>query len=532
MRTSFCPRKGRDLFASLCFCDRKAMIMLLNRDLERAIFPCPEVDCRDFTKYPSVSQEEFLGMADEFCRDPAKTYVFPFVHGAECGEGYLEVYVWDPMFYPDSYRRYVICEGYCLPEAAEESLLDHLEGSCFGISERQMDRLNEEIGRLFPEWNFLPYESDRLDEALKHAYYASHRCGAREIMYKAGLNIIAEHLDEIPTYNLIGTSPEMIVGDNVPLRLLKILNRPELFGFFADAESLELCRKTYQEYSGYFDREIPSGGQWCYLAELCKNGGKFAGHSFSRSLYRRLAGEQSGFYLKAYEEFLLLRDAIPEIRKMKLPRPDDVCDVVEKLNRVRERETAENSYANSRFELRKRLGWYEYSGEKYEVIMPGSVMDVCKEALAQGNCVMEYTDAHASSNTTILFVRRKEKPKVPFVTMEVEDWEITQVYAKHNRLPRKDVYEFLEEYAKNMRILYNPCRLIEGEEEVRCHIPGELWDYAEDYRYRMYREQYPGWRTMLKEYRKPEECCRQMTLRDCFPDSFTAYVPAYESSPG
>ena len=501
--------------------------MLYNRDLERAIFPCPEVDCRDLTKYPPVSEEEFLGMADEFCNDPAKTYVFPFVHGTERGGGYLEVYAWDQMFYPDSYRRYVISEGCCLSAEEEESFLDYIGSGCYCGGGRQRDRLIDGIRQHFPEWNLPADGSESLCEVLKHAYYGSHRCGAREILYKAGLNVIASHLDEIPTYNLIGTSPETIVGDEVPLKLLKILNRSEMIGFLSEEERLEQCKEVYRAYSGYFDREIPSGGQWCYLVELYKNGGWFAGHGFSRPLYRRLESTENGVQLKLYGEFLKLRDEIPEIRKMKIPQPENIYGVVEKLKKVRECEEAGNNYANPRFELRKKLGWYEYSGERYEVIMPGSVLDVCKEALVQGNCVMDYTDAHASSNTTILFVRKKEKPNVPFVTMEVENWEITQVYARFNRLPRKDVYEFLEEYAKNMRILYDPCRLIETDgSEYRVHIPGELWDYAEDYRARVY----PDWCRLPREYRDPDKTqYRQMTLGDCFPDSFAVSVRAYES---
>ena len=68
------------------------------------------------------------------------------------------------------------------------------------------------------------------------------------------------------------------------------------------------------------------------------------------------------------------------------------------------------------------------------VVMPGSAMDLCREAVRQGNCLLDYLKEHARGETTIVFVRRKQDPDANFVTMEIRDQVIEQVFAQFNAL--------------------------------------------------------------------------------------------------
>ena len=47
------------------------------------------------------------------------------------------------------------------------------------------------VRRNFPEWHYAEYDKDEIGNALSHLYFASHRSGIREILYKAGLNNLA-----------------------------------------------------------------------------------------------------------------------------------------------------------------------------------------------------------------------------------------------------------------------------------------------------------------------------------------------------
>lgn len=89
---------------------------------------------------------------------------------------------------------------------------------------------------------------------------------------------------------------------------------------------------------------------------------------------------------------------------------------------------------------------YEYGNEKYQILMPETAFEMCEEAIRQDNCLMGYIEEHAIGDTTILFVREKKRLEKSFVTIEVKNHQVTQVYAACNALPSIEVYEFLVEY--------------------------------------------------------------------------------------
>ena len=126
------------------------------------------------------------------------------------------------------------------------------------------------------------------------------------------------------------------------------------------------------------------------------------------------------------------------------------------------------------------------STDYYIVTMPGKPMDICVEAISQGNCLMEYADRHADGETTILFLRKACAPDTPYVTLEVRDWQVTQVYARFNMPPPVEVYTFLEKYARRNWLYFNPYQVIM---EACDEIDPDDWDsgllnYAEAYRRR------------------------------------------------
>ena len=67
---------------------------------------------------------------------------------------------------------------------------------------------------------------------------------------------------------------------------------------------------------------------------------------------------------------------------------------------------------------------------------------------------MDYICDHALGETTILFLRKKDKPDESYVTMEVKNRKIMQVYGRCNSFPEKEVYQFLiEKYSKDKSVL-------------------------------------------------------------------------------
>lgn len=249
-----------------------------NRSIERLLFPCPEVDSSDYSAYSPVSPEEFMVMEQGFRDDSSHVCLFPYARLTKAGKAFIDIYVWDLMLYPYNYRRFIICEGYRLSEEEENAFLKYVRCACHCLGNERMRNLNARVMELLPAWHYIPYSADRLTEALRHMYFASHRSGAREILYKAGLCFIAANLDMVPSYNVIGTDPKTILGNGLPMKLLRILNQPAFFHkLISSEESVSLCRDVYKKYGGFIGRKLPSLGQWNYLEALYCNGGQFGG---------------------------------------------------------------------------------------------------------------------------------------------------------------------------------------------------------------------------------------------------------------
>ena len=117
-----------------------------NIKLERLLFSCPEIDCQDLDTYPLVSDEDRHYMETDFFADTSCVHLYPYVRKNAAGTPFIDVYVWDQMLYPEMCRRFIICEGYRLPEEAEESLLAYLDHpfSSFGSGYEDEEEEEEE----------------------------------------------------------------------------------------------------------------------------------------------------------------------------------------------------------------------------------------------------------------------------------------------------------------------------------------------------------------------------------------------------
>ena len=451
------------------------------RNLERMIFDAPELDREDYHGFPEAAEEELEAMESLFAEDTSAICLFLFIRVNDAGKRYVELYVWDQLLYPDTYERFIICEGFRMREEDEEEFLYYTKSQLY-LSNVSMDWLYFYITKNFPEWHFVKYTPKRIGEALEHMYFASHRCGAREILYKAQLNNIAYHLDQLPDYNIIGTTPETIVGYDLPLKLLRILNRSELISALFDQERITYSREAFERFSGYIDCQGITKVQWRYLEELVSPTGLFTGENFNRTLYERLSDCETEYTLKYYKTFFRLQIEYPELRKMSLPKADLIEDLVGDLDSIHRCSGGEASI-NDLIRRRKAHAEYEYAGKDFIIVLPKDALDMCKEAIVQGNCLMEYIRNHAEGSTTILFVRKPDVPEKSFVTMEVSDGGISQVYGRYNEFPEIEVYHFLEEYARAEKLHYDPYELIIENSDAldNCEYREELWEYAENY---------------------------------------------------
>lgn len=96
---------------------------------------------------------------------------------------------------------------------------------------------------------------------------------------------------------------------------------------------------------------------------------------------------------------------------------------------------------------------YEYHPEKdkFIIIAPDKTEDLKIEGLTLSHCVGTYINAFAEGRSKIFFMREADKPNVPLVTIEINQYnELIQARGKHNRTLNLEENKFLNKWFNNV----------------------------------------------------------------------------------
>ncbi len=150
---------------------------------------------------------------------------------------------------------------------------------------------------------------------------------------------------------------------------------------------------------------------------------------------------------------------------------DCLCGQLEIYGEIRDKypENLESSYNRIKYWIRihkeeidqrnwlkavDRMKSLEYTGDEYLIVCPKEMDELKKEGSALHNCVGRFTDNVCYGADMILFLRRKEDPEIPFVTIQVlPNKQITQIFGCCNSDPDKDVMEFIEKWAGEKELI-------------------------------------------------------------------------------
>ena len=91
---------------------------------------------------------------------------------------------------------------------------------------------------------------------------------------------------------------------------------------------------------------------------------------------------------------------------------------------------------------------YEHKGKKFIVKIPEKTEEIHHEALVLEYCVRTYIPRVIDGRTLIAFLRNKNYPNDPLVTLEIKNGALTQAYGKNDSKPNKDVLDYLKKYIK------------------------------------------------------------------------------------
>lgn len=102
---------------------------------------------------------------------------------------------------------------------------------------------------------------------------------------------------------------------------------------------------------------------------------------------------------------------------------------------------------------RKKL---EYSFGNLFIRQPESMEEIAKEGSLLHHCVGGYAERHANSKLHILFIRRADKPDIPYYTVELSaSGNIVQVRGLRNCPMTEEVTDFINNYKQYIAEIFN-----------------------------------------------------------------------------
>lgn len=132
------------------------------------------------------------------------------------------------------------------------------------------------------------------------------------------------------------------------------------------------------------------------------------------------------WYFDNYSDVVRAHDAIDELKRMQDAERRAMWDKREAERLKREEK--------KRLEIDEKRKEYEYEDENYVVRLPKDLNEIVREGNLQRICIGGYTSRHASGQTNIFFLRRKNNPDTPFYAIEMDNsMRVVQIHGYANK---------------------------------------------------------------------------------------------------
>ncbi len=380
--------------------------------IDSNIFNCPVLTEELLREYYPISTMEELEEYIDFSEDITDVLVLASMKTNLRGEKYIEVLFVDKEY---SIYRVVIQKGYVMNEKDENIFKDYLS-PLMKIDFYMFAKLQNDVKKYYGDIQLRHYFRDEIAQFLMKLYYTTHR-GPKEILYKANLDYIAQELDYVEDYNIVGSTPEKILG--LPLNLLRIINNNGYIGGLFNPKSREKIRTLYYKYSDYFGRRyLPNTYQFLYLEELKEITG-----TFDKNVFRSLRRCNSDSFYECFKEcYSIVRKLGKNSPYKKFLYTNDIFETRKILNSIIK---FKDKFCDDELlisEISKERYIYESFG--YCVIVPKTFMEIVSEAIYQKNFLYNYLYKIFALNMHILFIREKKSPYKSYITICIKNNEI------------------------------------------------------------------------------------------------------------
>lgn len=156
--------------------------------------------------------------------------------------------------------------------------------------------------------------------------------------------------------------------------------------------------------------------------------------------------------LKIYEDYLEFAKRLNyDLNSESVLYPRDLYKAHDTAARLIKIEETEEQIRAMKKVTVQNVEKYSFEFGDLQIVVPSSINEIVDEGQKLEHCVGGYAARHADGKLSILFVRYKAAPSVPFVTMEVRGRKVIQFHGfKNDRekpLP-KEVETFVKEFKK------------------------------------------------------------------------------------
>lgn len=341
-------------------------------------------------------------------------------------------------------NRFTFHKGFIWDSETEKIFVDRcLNNPRCGCTFTKIDDIYRIYSNRYPDWKLNRYYTKPF-RLFDHIYHCMRKFSAKEMLYKAGLDELAENIEDMDEYNLLSSKPSDIY-EGVSMRTLRALNCRE----GATLLSLSYNRKFLKELQMKFPeifKERLNDAQCNYLNHLIT--GDLTVGEAGRLFKARRLNLMMIWNDNQYKMFLLreknkeqARDTIKELSEIDAIYSKNLDVDIESTEAVDYRIAQLKVYLLARRgehhkqirrSNRKRESSWQERGTGYVVRYPQTINDFCREAVYMSNCLLTYVDALINGDTTILFVRREDDVNMPFITMEIFGNELMQAYHRFN----------------------------------------------------------------------------------------------------
>lgn len=170
---------------------------------------------------------------------------------------------------------------------------------------------------------------------------------------------------------------------------------------------------------------------------------------------------RAGSVVARYEDYISMREELGYDltntvylfpKNLKEKHDQMVKEKIDKADELLEKEQ-EARYGQIRERYESLLEKYGYEMDGYVIRPAESATEIIQEGRTLHHCVGgdRYLEKHNKGQTSILFLRKKETPDIPYYTIEIKGTEILQWYGLRDKKPDKELIEaWLGKYIKHL----------------------------------------------------------------------------------